>query len=90
MIDPTEAHAHAARLAALFGGAAVFAADAKVLRDRAREDLARADRLEAQAKKAHAEAVALVAKGPCGCGKSADPAVLPPTQTVDSSAVTHG
>lgn len=88
MIDPAALKAHTDKIEALFGKAALVAADARMLRERSKEDAAKADAYEAQALKIRDAARMLVSKGPgCSCN---DPAVLPPTQTVDSSAVTHG
>lgn len=94
MTDPAALKAHTDRVEAVFGRAALLAADAKTLRERAKEDNAKADAYEAQALKLRDAARSLVAKGPgCGCGGEpkrandhADPAVLPPVETVDSTA----
>jgi hypothetical protein len=90
MIDPAELKSYTDKIEALFGKAALVAADARMLRERAKDDSAKADALEAQALKLRDAARSIAAKGP-GCGCGGDPAILPPTQTVDSSAVTtHG
>lgn len=91
MIDPAALKSYTDKIEALFGKAALVAADARMLRERARDDSAKADALEAQALKLRDAARSIASRGPgpgCGCG--GDPAILPPTQTVDSSAVTHG
>lgn len=70
MSNPQDVKAHTDAIEAMFGRAALLAADSKGLRERAKEDAAKADAYEAQAIKLRADARALVAKGPeCGCGE---------------------
>lgn len=93
MVDPKDVKAHTDKIEAMFGRAALLAADAKTLRDRAKDDAAKAEAYEGQALKLREAARVLVARGPdCSCGGTktapAAPVVVegPPTQTVDSSA----